>query len=249
VCPESIFDALVDAYDAARPSYPDALFRDLERLAGRPLAGAEVVEVGAGTGIATRAMVERGADVVAVDVGAAMLARLRSHRPHPVVVRADGEALPFRDAVADLVCYSHSWHWVRVPVAAAEAVRVLRPGGCLALWWNDVDAEDFRWWQRQQERLEAMSPGYRRDYRTRPYGDELRWTGLFSDAVTVTSRWHRVIDIDLYMTWLQSKSYVAAIGERLDEFLDAERASVLRVFPDGAVVEPFRTVLVVATRR
>jgi SAM-dependent methyltransferase len=249
VCPESIFDALVDAYDAARPSYPDALFRDLERLAGRGLAGADVVEVGAGTGIATRAMAERGAGVVAVDIGAAMLARLRSQRPHPVIVRADGEALPFRDQVADLVCYSHSWHWVRVPVAAAEAVRVLRPGGCLALWWNDVDAEDFRWWQRQQERLEAMSPGYRRDYRIRPYGDELRWTGLFSDAVTVTSRWHRMIDIDLYMTWLQSKSYVAAIGERLDEFLDAERASMLRVFSDGVVVEPFRTVLVVATRR
>ncbi len=245
---ESVFDPLADAYDAARPRYPDALFRDLERLAGRGLAGADVVDVGAGTGIATRAMARRGANVVAVDIGAAMLARLRAHDPHLPAVRADGEALPFRHGVADLVCYAQSWHWVRVPVAVAEAARVLRPNGCLALWWNDVDAEDFRWWERQQERLEAMSPGYSRHYRTRPYGDELRWTGYFAEVATVVCRWHRTIDIDLYLTWLRSKSYVAAIGERLEEFLDAERRSMLRVFPDGIIIEPFRTILVVATR-
>jgi SAM-dependent methyltransferase len=245
---ESAFDPLVDAYDAARPSYPAALFRDLERLAGRGLAGADVIDVGAGTGIATRAIARRGANVVAVDVGAAMLARLRAHDPHQPAVRADGEALPFCDGVADLVCYAQSWHWVRVPVAAAEAVRVLRPGGSLAVWWNEVDAEDFRWWQRQQERLEVMSPGYSRHFRARPYGDELRWTGHFAEVVTVVTRWQRTIDIDLYLTWLRSKSYVAAIGDRLGDFLDAERRSMLRVFPDGVVVEPFRTVMVVATR-
>jgi SAM-dependent methyltransferase len=240
---------MADAYDAARPSYPDAMFRDLQRLAGRPLAGADIVEVGAGTGIATREMAARGARVIAVDLGATMLAKLRAHDRRALAVRADGEALPLAGGVADLVCYSHSWHWVRVPVAAAEAVRVLRPGGCLAVWWNDVDAEDFDWWQRQQERLEKMSPGYRRDYRDRPYADELRWTGLFTGAVTVASRWHRTIDIDLYLTGLRSKSYVAAIGERLEEFIDAERRSLLRVFDDGIVIEPFKTILVVATRR
>jgi SAM-dependent methyltransferase len=225
------------------------LFEDIERLAEQPIAGADVVEVGAGTGIATRDLLARGARVVPVDIGVAMLTRLRDHWLAAPVVLADGEALPFQDDVADLVCYSHSWHWVRVPVAAAEAARVLRPGGSLAVWWNDVDAEEFQWWQRQQERLEAMSPGYTRDYRTRPFADEIRWTGFFTDAATVTCRWHRTIDIDRYVTWLRSKSYVAAIGDRMDDFLDAERRSLLRVFPDGNVLEPFRTVLVVARCR
>ena len=244
--PRSPFDPLVDDYDRARPDYPGRLFTDLERLAGRPLAGADVVEVGAGTGIATRALLERGARVVPVDIGAAMLDRLRRHSPGLPAVLADGEALPFRENVADLVCYAQAWHWVQVPVAAAEAARVLRPGGALAVWWNDPDAEDFRWWQRLQERLERMSPGYRRDYRRRPFADELRWTGHFSEVVTVTTRWHRQIDIDHYLTSLRSKSFVAAIGDRLEEFLEAERRSMLRSFPDGIVIEPFRALLVVA---
>ncbi|MBX6390147.1 MAG: methyltransferase domain-containing protein [Frankia sp.] len=242
------FDPLVDAYDAARPSYPDALFADLERLADRPIAGADVIEVGAGTGISTRQLLARGARVIPLDVAPAMLARLRARTPGIPAALADGEALPLRAGVADLVCYAQSWHWVQVPVAAAEAARVLRPGGSLAVWWNDVDAADTRWWQRQQERLERMSPGYRREYRTRPFADELRWTGLFSEVVTLSGRWRRELDIDAYMTWLLSKTYVVAIGPRLDEFLDAERRSLLRAFPDGVIEEPFRTVLVVARR-
>jgi len=244
----SLFDPLVDAYDAARPTYPNTLFDDLARLAGRPLAGADVVEVGAGTGIATRRLLDRGARVIPCDLGPAMLTRLRERTPAIPAVLGDAEALPLRSGVADLVCYAQAWHWVRVPVAAAEAARVLRPGGALAVWWNDVDAQDERWWQRQQDRLEAMNPTYQRSYRSRPYADELRWTGHFAEVVTLSGRWVRRIDIDLYLTWLRSKSYVAAIGDRLEDFLDAERRSVLRAFPDGIIEEPFRTLLVVARR-
>ncbi len=242
----SLFDPLAAAYAAARPSYPDQVFTDIERIADRSLAGADVIEVGAGTGIATRLLLDRGARVVPVEPGPGMLAQLLERTPGLPVVRADGEALPFRSGVADLVCYAQSWHWVDVLIAAAEAARVLRPGGALAVWWNDVDAADLRWWQRQQERLELMSPGYRREYRSRPFADELRWTGHFSEVVTLTGRWQRRIGIDDYLTWQRSKSYVAAIGDRLDDFLDAERRTVLRAFPDGVVVEPFRTLLVIA---
>ncbi|SNQ50053.1 Methylase involved in ubiquinone/menaquinone biosynthesis [Frankia canadensis] len=242
----SLFDPLADAYAAARPGYPEHVLTDIERILGRPLAGADVVDVGAGTGIATRLLRDRGARVVAVEPGTAMLARLLERTPDLPALRGDGEALPFRDSVADLITYAQAWHWVDVPVAAAQAARVLRPGGALAVWWNDVDAPDARWWQRQQERLERMSPGYRRDYRRRPFADELRWTGHFDEVVTLTGRWARRIGIDDYLIWQRSRSYVAAIGDRLDDFLDAERRTVLRAFPDGIVVEPFRTLLVIA---
>ena len=61
-----------------------------------------------------------------------------------------------------------------------------------------------------------------------------------------TTRWQRTIGIDDYLVWHSSKSYVAAIGERLPEFLAAERTSMLATFPDGVITEPFEVRLVVA---
>lgn len=241
----SPFDALVDDYDRARPAYPHGLYDALP-----PLAGARVVEVGAGTGIATRALRARGADVLAVDVGIGMLARLRSNDPGTPAVVADWHALPVRDGAADLVCGAQAFHWVRVDEAAAETCRVLRPGGALCVWWNEVDAQDRDWWQAQQDRLEAGNPAYRRHYRDgRDYGAELAATGRFADVRgPVTVAWERELDLDTYAAWLRSKSYVAALGDALPAFLAAERASLGQAFPDGVVREPFVTRLWVATR-
>ena len=68
------FDSVADAYDRARPEYPHGVFDALE-----PLAGRRVLEGGAGTGIATRALLRRGASVVPFDVGVEMLRRATSH--------------------------------------------------------------------------------------------------------------------------------------------------------------------------
>jgi SAM-dependent methyltransferase len=239
------FDGLVDDYDRARPSYPDELYDALP-----PLAGADVVELGAGTGIATRALLARGARVVATDLGPKVLRHnvMRSPRLRALVARA--EELPLRAGAADLVCGAQMWHWVDVRRAATEVVRVLRPGGVLAVWWNEVEADGLPWWDAQQTRLEAANPRYTRDYRAQDYGAGLRRTALFasvSDPVRV--RWSRELDLTTYLAWLRSKSYVDAIPRpAYDEFLDAERASLRAAFPSGAIVEPFVTTLWLARR-
>lgn len=223
------FEQVVDDYDAARPTYPAELFAALP-------PGDRVLELGAGTGLATRGLA--GRRVVATDLGPNMLARLHRNLPAVPVAVARGEALPFADACFDGVCGAQMWHWVDVPTAAAEVARVLRPGGWLALWWNDVDADGQRWFEDQQARLEASSPGYRRSYRTRDYAGELLGTGLLADADEQVLRWSRTLDWPTYERWLRSKSYVQALPD-LDGFLAAERASLADAFPDGRIVEPF----------
>lgn len=240
----SPFARLVDDYDAGRPTYPDELYDALARLTGR-LKGARVLEVGAGTGIATRGLESRGARVSAVDIEPRMLVRLRRHRPDTRVAVADGHHLPFEDSAFDLVCYAQAWHWMRVRDAAMEVVRVLRSDGACAVWWNDVDARDTEWWQAQVERIEAGNPSFDRTYRDRAYGHELMGTGLFASLERASVEWSRRIEIEAYLTWLRSKSYVAAMGEGVADFLQAERASLERFFPDGTILEPFRTDLFV----
>lgn len=241
----SLFDPLVDYYDAARPSYPDALFDSLTQLT-QPLAGARIVEVGAGTGIATRGLRARGATVLPVDHGAAMLARLVHNDPRsPRPVRADAHQLPIRAGWADLVCYAQAWHWTDLRRATAEAARVLRPGGALAVWWNLVQADGVDWLDRQHTRLLAANPAWGRGkHHDRDWVGEFRSLGWAVQTAICT--WSRTLPIEDYLTWMRSKSYVAAIGDGEADFLAAERASLLDAFPGGDVVEPFATELYVA---
>ncbi|ROQ68087.1 methyltransferase family protein [Streptomyces sp. 840.1] len=149
------FDRAAAQYGAARPGYPDALLDAVEELAGRPLRGARTLDVGAGTGISTRRLHGRGAAVVAVEPGPGMAAELRRTLPDVPLVRGDGNRLPFAGASADLITYAQSWHWTDPARSAPEAMRVLRPGGALALWWNVADP-GIGWIAEQGARLLAF---------------------------------------------------------------------------------------------
>lgn len=233
------FEGLVDDYDAARPGYPDALYDALP-----PLSGARVLELGAGTGKQTPGLLARGARVVSTDRGPQMLARLHAHHAGVPVAVARAEQLPFADGSFDGVCGAQMWHWVDAPVAAREVARVLRPGGWLAVWWNDVAADGEPWYEAQQARLEASGTGYRRTYREAAYDAPLR--EVFDRVQTWTGAWQRTLDWPTYERWLRSKSYVAALPDQAG-FLAAERASLAAAFPDGGIVEPFRVRLLTAT--
>lgn len=231
------FEELVDDYDAARPRYPEALYDAL------PLTGATVLELGAGTGIASAELASRAASLVVTDLGPRMLARgMTKHTSPGAVCRA--EALPFADASFDLVCGAQMWHWTDEP-AAAEAARVLRPGGRLALWWNEGRGGSW-WWEAEQARIEAGNPRYHRRYREVDYAQRL--ADRFVSSPPYEIAWERRIPVDLYERWLRSKSYVQALAD-VDGFVAACRADLLKAFPDGEVLEPFVTRLWLLERR
>ena len=93
----AFFEVVADEYDAARRSYPDAVFDEL-----CPLEGLKVLDEGAGTGIATRALIARRADVVRVDPGREVLRRAAARTPGLAAVAADGAALPLVRVGVDL---------------------------------------------------------------------------------------------------------------------------------------------------
>jgi SAM-dependent methyltransferase len=130
----SQFDAVATDYDAYRPEYPSELFDTIERYAGA-LHAMRVLDLAAGTGIATRALTARGATVVATDLGEDMVRVLRHRSPDVPAVIARAESLPFPDEVYGLVTCATAWHWIEPDRGPAEAFRVLQPGGTLAVWW------------------------------------------------------------------------------------------------------------------
>jgi ubiquinone/menaquinone biosynthesis C-methylase UbiE len=230
----SSFHSVAEEYDTARPSYPDALLDAVEKLSGRPLAGAEVLDVGAGTGIATRLLHARGARVTAVEPTEGMAAKLHAVTPRTPLVRGDGNALPFRDASADLITYAQAFHWTDWDRSVAEAARVLRPGGALAVWWNVSDHEQ-PWAVAQEARLRAACPGYGAYGIPLKVEAELGRRGLRTG--TALLRWERRIPISTALLDLGSHSYVAVLGSaERKSLLAAEREALLAEFPDGTVV-------------
>ena len=114
----------------------------------QPVVGGErsirVADVGAGTGKLTRAAVELGAEVVAVDPDPKMLAVLRENVHGVPTFVGSAESLPLPDASVDAVLLGQAWHWVEPRAGSAEVGRVLRSGGVLGLVWNIRD-ESVPW--------------------------------------------------------------------------------------------------------
>ncbi|WP_405743681.1 class I SAM-dependent methyltransferase [Streptomyces sp. NBC_01525] len=236
------FDTVAAQYATARPGYPPSLHDAVEELAGRPLAGARVLDVGAGTGLATAPLAARGARVTAVEPGAAMAAEL--HRAHPAlpVVRARGEALPFPDGAGfDLVTYAQAWHWTDPARSVPEALRVLRPGGTLALWWNVPDP-DVPWQAAQEARLARRLPGYHRHNAAVTAPDVLTALALPGPPLRPATRllhWTRRVPLPTHLAMLGSRSHCAALGPEAAPALAAEDAVLREVFPDGVVEEAY----------
>ncbi|WP_369151631.1 class I SAM-dependent methyltransferase [Streptomyces pseudogriseolus] len=240
------FNAVAAQYADHRPTYPPALFDAIEELTGRPLAGSQAVDVGAGTGMATARLLERGAHVVAVEPGEGMAAEFRHRLPGTPVVRGDGNALPLADRTADLITYAQSWHWTDPARSVPEALRVLRPGGALALWWN-TSALDVPW---IAEATARAGRHFGQDFSSARPGFDPSVADPFGrlDLRRHTVRWSRHVPVDTHLANIGSHSlFLVQSSHRTAAYLAEERRHVLEVFPDGGVEETYDVVLLLAS--
>jgi SAM-dependent methyltransferase len=239
-----VFGGVVDEYDRARPGYPDAVFDAIE-----PLAGMRVVDVGAGTGIATRMLEARGAVVIAVDVSHAMLRRAVTGHLSAAPVVGDGASLPLRSGCADVLCFAQSWHWLDPERRPVEAARVLGRDGRWCGWWSHGRADGEPWFDRTWSAIEASCPGTHRSQRDTDWGGELARSELFTVADRVTVPWVRRLRVDQWITDFKSHSYVAALPTvAATQLLERLRTLAVDRFPDGAMSVPYETWLWRATR-
>lgn len=134
------FGSVAAAYERYRPGYPDQLVDEVLTYAGRPVRRA--LEIGAGTGKATRVFAGRDIAVTATEPDAAMIRELRKHVPASVtIVSAAFEDL-VTDATYDLVFAAAALHWT-APVGRWERVATLLvPGGTFACFGGQVHLAD-----------------------------------------------------------------------------------------------------------
>lgn len=249
------FNEHADNYRRARPPYPARLYEILATECGLG-DGARVVEIGAGTGEATRDLLDRGAHVLAIEPGADLADHLTAAlgSPRLQVVCGDIETVPLGDAGADLVVAATSLHWVRTEVALPRLARALRPGGWLAAWWtifgDPENVTEFRW--ALDEIYERRMPDERHDLTvaqgplvTESWTAELEAGGWFHVEQVHRIRWSYDLTAERARRLFGTFSNVMALDQAdrralLDEIADLVDAH------GGTVPDPYVTAVYLA---
>jgi SAM-dependent methyltransferase len=147
------FGPVAAAYERGRPGYP----REAAAwLVGR--GAAEILELGAGTGKLTAELVALGHDVRATDPDPAMLELLRERAPGARATPGSAERDPGGDRAGGVGVMAQAFHWCDPDGALPEIARVLKPGGVLALVWNQRD-ERIPWVRRLGAVFSSQEPG------------------------------------------------------------------------------------------
>jgi SAM-dependent methyltransferase len=140
-----------EVYERARPGYPPEAIDFLHGLGLGP--DSDVLDLAAGTGKLTRALIAAGARVTAVEPLPAMRQMLQQRLPEATVMEGTAERIPVEDETEDLVTVAQAFHWFNPDDAMREIARVLRPGGGLAAIWNLRD-ESVEWMAMIRELIE-----------------------------------------------------------------------------------------------
>ena len=238
----SAFGAVADTYARVRPRYPREAVAWL-----LPDEVRRVVDIGAGTGALSATLVALGLDVVAVEPDPEMRRVLQSKVPGVTVRAGRAEELPVEDGEVDAVLGGQMWHWVEAEQGAAEAARVLRPGGVLGLLWNLRD-ERVPW-------MAALGALVHGEDRTGGRGERMPLpdNAPFDAAAVRQFPWQQELAPWDLVDLMATRSHVQVLPE--EERLDVlERvAELTRTHPDLAsrsVVEvPYVTMCFRAVRR
>lgn len=225
------FEAGAAAYEMARPGYPDdALALLVEELGMGP--GTTVCDLAAGTGKLTRRLVATGATVLAVEPVEGMRRQLATVLPGVEAVEGTAEAIPRPDASVDVVTVAQAFHWFDAPVALTEIARVLRPGGGLALLWNERDETSA--WVAEMSRIIKWHDRTVSRYQHVSWPDILAESGRFDPLQERTIAWDQVMTRDVLAARVRSISYIAVMPVPERERLVAEVTNLV-----GRLPEPF----------
>jgi SAM-dependent methyltransferase len=226
------FGSVAAAYDRYRPGYPDEL---IDRLAA--LQPAAVLDIGCGTGKASRQLLARGLAVLGVEPDPQMAAIARSHGVE--VELAAFEQWDARGRTFDLIVAGQSWHWVDPAVGAPKVVRLLRPGGTACFFWNLDDLEDP---ERQvaEEIYQRLAPSVLAQ-RSRDGDDShttrLERTGCFGSVRTERVPWRYAIPVDDWIGRVGTYSQQLLLGpQRLAELQRELRAALAQRGPEVRLI-------------
>jgi SAM-dependent methyltransferase len=243
--PTERFSSRVDNYVRFRPSYAPAALELLGARCGLSPA-ATVADLGSGTGILTEQLLERGAQVLAVEPNDAMRAaaetRLGTHAGF-VSVRGTAEATTLDSASVDLVVAGQAFHWFEVAAARNEALRITKVGGWGALLWNEHPPSGSAFLADYHALLLRHAPEFGRIAASR--ADETAMREFFGGRMEQAAFPNpQAYDFEALRGRLMSSSYAPESGHsQYAAMMEELRAAFERHARNGTIEFPYQTLV------
>jgi len=144
------FDEIAEEYDKIRWDYPDELFADALDYCEKSNASAtckKAIEIGAGTGKATKPFLDAGYNITAIEMGENMtrflLNKYSAYKEFQVIT-STFEEIELKDDSYDIIYAASAFHWVDAKIGCPKVFRLLKKGGAFVLFrsnWNSHDDE------------------------------------------------------------------------------------------------------------
>lgn len=224
------FGTAAESYERFRLGYPDEVVDRTLAYAGGPVAAA--VEVGAGTGKATRAFASRGVRVTALEPDPDMFAVLQRETDGMPVTPVLSPFEAYDGPPTDLVYAGASWHWTDARTRWSRAAHLLAPGGVIAVFGSPMRIAD----PEVQAAVSAAGQATLDDPACRP--PDLDWPmtrGWLSDEVESSDRFadaeHHLLAREVALPQREYIGYLSTLSACLQLPLE-ERQDMLRRIAD-----------------
>jgi SAM-dependent methyltransferase len=258
----TLFGADPRNYDAIRPSYPEPIYEFL-KATGALRAHASTLEIGAGSGIATRGLLDHGVDPLTIlepDTRFAPLltSLVKSYEAEVRFIHASFEDAELPRSYYDLVAAATSFHWIQPSIGLAKVASVLKPGGHVALWWHvfgDVDRED-PYHEATQTILRPLSSSPSGGPDAVPFAldtparlRDFSHTGQFEAPECMAHRWKLVLNTEQVGALYATFSSVSRLPEEQRKIVLHQLMEVAETHFGGRVERNMVTPVYVARRR
>jgi SAM-dependent methyltransferase len=233
--PQGRFSDYSTDYARYRPSYPVAAINSILEGLKLPLVAADI---GAGTGISSHLLADRGVRVLAIEPNAAMR---QAALPHPLIEFRDGTAenTTILKASVDLVACFQSFHWFDPVPSLKEFRRILKRSGRLAVVWNNRDrADEFT--QSYTRLVQIASNNHPAESRLVSV-DPLLTSPLFPNVRCQTFTYRQQLDLDGLIGRAMSVSYVPRTGAAQQQLVSDLQELYNRCHKNGFVYLVYRT--------
>ena len=221
--PDERFSDRVENYIRFRPGYPREIIPLIEMEAAlKP--GARIADIGSGTGISSEMFLRAGYQVTCVEPNRAMreaAERLLADYPGFRSVDGSAQSTTLEDGCIDLIVAAQAFHWFDTPETRAEFSRILKPGGRIALIWNERKLDGTPFLRDYENLLLRFGMDYS-DVRHENIGAESLGRFFIGDYSLHTFPNHQEFDFESLKGRMLSSSYVPSAGHPDHEPMIAE---------------------------